>query len=579
MSDSTAAFWVLAAIVVIAVAALGAVNEKRRRRETASRLKKAFGKVPDKKISAARREHLGGYLEHHRRENQIDEITWNDLDMDQVFARIDSTHSGAGEEYLYFLLHSPETGKGEETIQEETLRFLQDPAEENTRIALEQIFTDLGRMGTYSFFEGLDALEKVETAGTGRHIAALLLPFVSIGVLIADARVGIVLLLAVIVFNIAAYNREKRKIQESLSCIRYLLRMKKAAEKILALRIALPGEDLSGLLTLCRSLSGFSRGAFLVTAGSGDGSPQDAVLDYIRMIFHVDLIQFAKMVNEVRARKSDVDALASFLGRLDAACAVASFRESLPRWCAPAFADGSREPFFHVRALCHPLLQDPVPNDLSADRCLLLTGSNASGKSTFLKSCALSALLAQTIHTAAAASYTAPHFAIYSSMALRDSIAGGASYFMVEIRSLKRIRDAAGRGDLPVLALIDEVLRGTNTAERIAASTEILKDLAARNTLVFAATHDRELTQSLSGVYENFHFEETWDGKDVSFSYKLHEGPATTRNAIRLLGAVGFAPEVTGRAEALAEDFERTGHWHWEKNAKGIAIPRTGEEL
>lgn len=578
MTDSTAAFWLLAAVIVAAVAALGAVNEKRRRRETFSRLQKAFGKIPDKKISAARREHLGGYLESHKRENQIDAITWNDLDMDQVFARIDSTHSGAGEEYLYFLLHSPETGKGEETVHEKTLRFLQDPQNESARIALELIQTDLGRMGTYSFFEGLSSLEKAETKGTGKHVAALLLPFLSIGILLFNAQLGLILLLAVIVLNIAAYSQEKKKIQESLSCIRYLLRMKRAAEKILSLKTDLPGEDLAALSKICGSLSGFSRGSFWVTTGSGAGNPQDAVLDYIRMIFHVDLIQFAKMVNEVRSHRKDVDALATFLGRVDTECAVASFRESLPLWCDPSFADGCEKPFFHAESLCHPLLSDPVPNDLATDRSLLLTGSNASGKSTFLKSCALSALLAQTIHTAAAKSYEAPHFAICSSMALRDSIAGGASYFMVEIRSLKRIRDAAGAGDLPVLALIDEVLRGTNTAERIAASTEILKDLAGRDTLVFAATHDRELTESLAETYENCHFEETWDGKDVTFSYRLHEGPATTRNAIRLLGAVGFDPEVTSRAEALAEDFEKTGHWHWEKDA-GKPSAQLGEKV
>ena len=498
--------------------------------------------------------------------------------MDQVFARIDSTHSGAGEEYLYFLLHSPETGKGEETVHEKTLRFLQDPQNESARIALELIQTDLGRMGTYSFFEGLSSLEKAETKGTGKHVAALLLPFLSIGILLFNAQLGLILLLAVIVLNIAAYSQEKKKIQESLSCIRYLLRMKRAAEKILSLKTDLPGEDLAALSKICGSLSGFSRGSFWVTTGSGAGNPQDAVLDYIRMIFHIDLIQFAKMVNEVRSHRKDVDALATFLGRVDTECAVASFRESLPLWCDPSFADGCEKPFFHAESLCHPLLSDPVPNDLATDRSLLLTGSNASGKSTFLKSCALSALLAQTIHTAAAKSYEAPHFAICSSMALRDSIAGGASYFMVEIRSLKRIRDAAGAGDLPVLALIDEVLRGTNTAERIAASTEILKDLAGRDTLVFAATHDRELTESLAETYENCHFEETWDGKDVTFSYRLHEGPATTRNAIRLLGAVGFDPEVTSRAEALAEDFEKTGHWHWEKDA-GKPSAQLGEKV
>lgn len=87
---------------------------------------------------------------------------------------------------------------------------------------------------------------------------------------------------------------------------------------------------------------------------------------------------------------------------------------------------------------------------------------------------AVNAVLAQTIHTCAAESYHAPIFQIFSSMALRDSMENGESYYIVEIRSLKRILDAAGEWRTPVLCFVDEVLRGTNTVERIAAATQIL---------------------------------------------------------------------------------------------------------
>ena len=125
---------------------------------------------------------------------------------------------------------------------------------------------------------------------------------------------------------------------------------------------------------------------------------------------------------------------------------------------------------------------------------------------------AVNAVLAQTIHTCAAESYHAPIFQIFSSMALRDSMENGESYYIVEIRSLKRILDAAGERRTPVLCFVDEVLRGTNTVERIAAATQILIRLAESGTLGFAATHDIEMTmgyeeqiiKKASGQAENF---------------------------------------------------------------------------
>lgn len=565
MSESTAAFWVLILAILAVTAALGSINAKRRQKEQRQKFLRAFGKKPDKKIGPLRMEHIGGYLKAHPSVHAIDGITWNDLDMDAVFSRIDSTKSSAGEEYLWYLLHSPAASGKDTKISEEAISFFCDDKNAGTRVLLEEDLAGLGRMGRYSFSESTELFAKGEKIQTGKHVAAFLLPFLAIGIMFLDSRAGILLFLAVIVLNIASYSREKQKMEGALLGMRYLLRMLKTAEKIGEAKIRVPGEDLDLLRKDREALRSFSRGAFWVT-GKDSGNPFDVVLDYIRMIFHVDLIQFSRMTREANAHREEIGRIETELGRIDAEIAIASFRKSLPFFCTPEF-DESRQaqahPFLDAAGLYHPLLDKPVPNDILADRPVLLTGSNASGKSTFLKSTALGALLAQTIHTVCASHYRAPYFAIMSSMALRDSILGGQSYFMVEIRSLKRILDAAEDGGLPVLAFIDEVLRGTNTVERIAASTAILTDLAGRGALLFAATHDGELTESLSGTFDNYHFAETWDGKDVRFSYLLHKGPADTRNAIRLLQTVGFDESVTERAQKLASDFEKTGIWDW----------------
>ncbi len=131
---------------------------------------------------------------------------------------------------------------------------------------------------------------------------------------------------------------------------------------------------------------------------------------------------------------------------------------------------------------------------------------------------------------------------------------------MVEIKSLKRILDAIST-ETPVLCFVDEVLRGTNTVERISASSKILESMAGKNILCFAATHDIELTALLEGPYVNYHFEEQVEAGDVSFSYRLEAGRAASRNAIRLLGIMGYDETIIRAAEGMAERFVLTGEW------------------
>ena len=147
-------------------------------------------------------------------------------------------------------------------------------------------------------------------------------------------------------------------------------------------------------------------------------------------------------------------------------------------------------------------------------------------------------------------------------MALRDDLMAGDSYYIVEIKALKRIMDAAEeKSENPLLCFVDEVLRGTYTVERIAASAQIMDSLACKGVYCFAATHDIELTHLLADKYDNYHFEEDVKDGDVLFSYRLLDGRAQTRNAIKLLKVIGFSDEITEHAEDRVQRFVRTGQW------------------
>ncbi len=246
-------------------------------------------------------------------------------------------------------------------------------------------------------------------------------------------------------------------------------------------------------------------------------------------------------------------------GFLDAMIAASSFRVLMRDWCVPELTSEGG-PFLSMREVYHPMLDNPVKASISENRSVLITGSNASGKSTFIKTLAINAILAQTIDTVMAEEYRASFFQVASSMALRDDIFSKESYYIVEIKSLKRIADRIGSGT-PMLCFVDEVLRGTNTLERIAASAEILSDFASKNAICFAATHDIELTHILESRYSNYHFQEYVEGDQVLFDYKLYEGRAVSKNAIRLLKMLGYADRITERAEERARHFEQTGEW------------------
>lgn len=144
-------------------------------------------------------------------------------------------------------------------------------------------------------------------------------------------------------------------------------------------------------------------------------------------------------------------------------------------------------------------------------------------------------------------------------MALRDSIENEDSYFLAEIKSIKRILEASRRER--VLCCIDEVFRGTNTPERIAASAEILAELSKERTICLAATHDLELPQLLGDACDNYCFSEQVQNGELYFDYRLKKGVALTGNAIKLLEDYKYPSGLTERARKRLEHFHINGVW------------------
>ncbi len=505
------------------------------------------------------------YLAHKADGFQIDDITWNDLGMDQVFEQMNHTYSAAGEEYLYYLLRTP----AQDTVRMEKLEsqicFFAQNSEK--RVQYQTLFAQIGKTGKYSIYDYLDYLEGLGERSSGKHyLGDLALAVSFLFMLFGSVQAGVILLVAAISHNIIAYFKTKNEIDPYITSFGYILRLLKNVGEMEKLPAAAFGQELEELGACCKKMGKFRSGSYILMSPArmgASGNPLEILLDYMRMVFHLDLIKFNRMLAEVKKNSASIDRMITLTGYMEAVIAIGCYRASLETWCLPEFGEGKG---LTLENGYHPLIGNPVKNSIMAKQGVLLTGSNASGKSTFLKTVALNAILAQTIHTCLADRYRAGIYRIMSSMTLRDDLAGGDSYYIVEIKSLKRILIHSADSGNPVLCFVDEVLRGTNTVERIAASTQILRSLAGRNVLCFAATHDIELTHLLEDRYANYHFEEEVEGDDVVFNYRLKKGRATTRNAIKLLGVMGYEEGIIREAERMAEQFLRTGNWG---NGKG----------
>lgn len=555
--------WIGVILIFLGIVLYTIISENRRqRRKFLEKIRKSWGEIPDREYTWDKLEQIAAYY-HAQKEERfvVDDITWNDLDMDRIFMLMNQTVSSMGEDYLYYLLRTPEFDKEKLDKREDILHFF--AKNEASRRKVQEILFKIKKPPNASVYQTLHLTKDVYIGKPNSQIAMFAAFLLSLASFIAVPRYGVFLFLFVCCVNIGTYMSGKEKIDAYLTGFRSMIQILNAADEFCKAGIQPLAEYADKLEACSKAMGNFRSGSFLVLNRGGlESGPEAIFLDYLRMMSHVDLLKFNSMMKAMKTHEKEAEEIVAVFGHLDACISIASFREAMPYYCCPDFTGYRKEDGVRmaVENLYHPMIQEPVANSIEAGGGILVTGSNASGKSTFLKNVAINAILAQTAHTCTATGYRAPFFRTMTSMALRDDLESKESYYIVEIKSLKRILEASEE-EIPILCIIDEVLRGTNTIERIAASSRILAELVKPHVLAFAATHDIELSYMLDGPYTNYHFEEEFKEDDVVFNYLLKKGRVTTRNAIRLLSMVGYDKKLVKQSETAVADFEATGVW------------------
>jgi hypothetical protein len=246
-----------------------------------------------------------------------------------------------------------------------------------------------------------------------------------------------------------------------------------------------------------------------------------------------------------RLHGSAVRSWLQVVGELEALISIATYSYEHPADPFPEFLSGAAS--LEGKEIGHPLIPHAicVRNDvaLSEDvRVLLISGSNMSGKSTLLRAVGVNLVLAMAGAPVRATTFRMTPLQVGASIRINDSLQDGSSRFYAEITRLRKLFDLAGN-DLAVLFLLDELLQGTNSQDRLVGAEGVISALLKRGAIGLASTHDLALTQMdgrIGGQLANFHFQEEFEDGRMHFDYKLHEGVVTKSNGLALMRSIGL---------------------------------------
>jgi DNA mismatch repair ATPase MutS len=482
--------------------------------------------------------------------NRIDEQTWKDLNMEHLYARIDRCHTDPGEAVLYNMLRTPLFDEGELSARNKIIRSFQNNVELRGQMQFE-----LSKLG-HQFVKNdiFNLLRRDSFPGSRLKIlAAILAPaaFISLFIPVIFQSGALILVpVAMFVINMLVHYfviHRKDKNIETLS-FPYLLALIKTAGNLSKIEHGEIGHYTGKLKELykdCRRIPKKARYLFPTEASMSEYA---YLVEYLNIFFLLEVRAFYATTGELARNVDKLRRIYLLIGELDALLSAASYRDSLPVYSEPEF--GKTGIYLDIRDARQPLLDNPVPASLKIDKnVVIITGSNMGGKSTFLRSIGCNVLLAQTICTAAASYYSGNFFRIVSSISRTDDLVEGKSFYYAEA---ERILNAIRSLDMNIatLCLIDELLSGTNSTERLHASEAIIRYLCKQNTLAIVATHDLELADRLNGSCDFYHFTDNVDETGLKFDYLLKPGIAKTRNAIALLKYMGYPKEITQQADA-----------------------------
>lgn len=486
---------------------------------------------------------------------QLSERVLSDCNFYDVFPIVDRTTSKVGQQYMFTKLVRPATNH--ETLKQfdKHVVFFYTNEKERIRVMHELFKLDNNDASFISSLLKERLLEKPWWFSLAYLNVGLLIVLGALSI-VYPQLIAVALIPLILNFLIHYWNKFNTFIfLKSLPQLSVMINVCKAISAIYKI-----DDTDSAVQSGIRELRPFQAKLVLLNSHS-EGTIKDdlgLVFSYfLELVKAVGLLEFFLLFETVKAvekRRHHVDLLFNFVGEIDSAISVANLRSGHHRVCLPEFNESAKE--FSFKGIYNPLIKNCVTNDLHLDgKSALITGSNMSGKTTFLRTVLLNSILAQSIYTCFATAFKSSMVQHFSSIQIGDSILEGKSYYFEEVAVMKDLLDAVN----PVrqnLFILDEVFKGTNTIERICAAKAILSYLNRHNNIVFVSSHDIELIDWLADEYELFHFIETLHEDNLHFDHKIKPGQLRSGNAIRILELSDYPPELIREARKMVTKME-----------------------
>jgi ABC-type dipeptide/oligopeptide/nickel transport system ATPase component len=482
------------------------------------------------------------YKSKNAQEKTISDEVVNDLDLDDVFMFLDRTSSKIGQQYLYYRLRS---------INNDNLSALIDLFVKNEKIRLETQLElkKLDSPNGYDFEKLLNnqfikpKFEKYYLILLIILILAFLLSFI--------AKYFILLIIPVFFINSILHYKNKKYTTFFFNGLKQMITAYKVSKQILKIKEINNNYQKNDFIQPIKKLTKRTR---FIIVGEALNNPSAIVFwllfEVVKILFNLEGIVFYSLFNDINKHKNNLEDLFVFIGKIDTAISVSSIIIH-NQTCKPKFVDDKK---LEVKSVYHPLVPNCVRNDITLHHnSLLLTGSNMSGKTTFIRTIAINNILAQTLNFCFADEFISLKFNVLSSIRITDDLFNSKSYYLQEVLRIKELI-AASNINKPYLFILDEIFRGTNTTERIAASKAVLSYLNRNNHMVLVSTHDIELVELLSDDnYELFHFSEKIEGNQLSFDYQIKKGHLRLKNAIKILELYDYPSVIISEANRIAD--------------------------
>ncbi len=480
--------------------------------------------------------------------HKLTEQTIKDIDLYELFTFIDRTNSSPGQQYLFDRLIKPINDINELKLLNTQVTFFKN--NQTTREKIQLHLKKLSIKDSYSI-AGLLNQNNFQTPGWLKWLTINLL--VALGTLIAFFfyKQAIVAIMLVFAIHLFLHFKNKNKASLYIRSFPELIKLIRITEELVKENIPFDKNNPSKSV---KNLSSFRNRFLIMSFGQTNGDDWSLVVFYfielIKAFFLIEIISFYGIVKCLEDKQKDVQCLLEFVGRIDACISIASLRSGSNNTCEPEFS--INEKALDLKAIYHPLIKNCVANSFSIQgKSVLITGSNMSGKSSFLRTIAINSVLAQSIYTCFAEAYSAPMVMLGTSILVEDNLFEGKSYYFSEVEIMADLLNKAIQANQN-LFILDEVFKGTNTVERIAAGKAILSYLNQNKNLVMVSSHDIELEELLKDEYDLYHFEEEIQNNQLVFDHLLKKGPLQSRNAIKILELKKYPSSVVKEASNLS---------------------------